>query len=559
MLIVSFCVIKPKMGKRQRTQTSPRHPRSKKKQRTRGPRRVPWENIEKREQLAASLPVTNNGHVEPAVRLPHSWMNCRASGNEHPIPVVRQTFHAATPESLTVLCGFKMRLRPSPDTKRLLHRMFDHFDRAYNQAVYLYEERSQRANAIALRPLIFGGASCDPVKSRKINRKFNPEIFGTDCPYDLKMGGVREFCHRVASTRAAAAAIAQQKKRRPHKFHMSPRDMNSVRRQFAVPRNGGNPSVKFDVNGVAFWKRVIPGPIPFWKRGKPLLRELSRLNAYLPTAGMSKNTCTLLYDRGRYFIIIPRPKPVAPPKTACGDLVRVKSVDPGVRTFQTTYDFNGNYGEYGVSGPTLGQDVCMTSVGEGNVQSFIRRSKRIDRLRSHIDCIPHDVRGQTRRQMHGKRKALRKKMRVEQHRIEDMRRDAHHRVAKNMCSDADHIIIPRFKVSEMTRKSGRKIPKSVVRGMLALGHYQFRQILKHTGMMTGTAIHEKTEPYTSKGCGRCLYVHETLGGSPEFRCPRAGCGYRHHRDQHGSRMIGILNVDCVGEYDPNGRIMNPPV
>ena len=61
---------------------------------------------------------------------------------------------------------------------------------------------------------------------------------------------------------------------------------------------------------------------------------------------------------------------------------------------------------------------------------------------------------------------------------------------------------------QMVKKELRVIRSDTVCKMLRWGHFEFRQRLKQLGLRSrGVGIHEVTEPYTSKGCGRCL----TLG------------------------------------------------
>ena len=49
--------------------------------------------------------------------------------------------------------------------------------------------------------------------------------------------------------------------------------------------------------------------------------------------------------------------------------------------------------------------------------------------------------------------------------------------------------------------------------MLIWSHYKFRELLKNKGEMTGTKVIVGTEEYTSKTCGKCMYVNGDLKGA----------------------------------------------
>ncbi len=54
------------------------------------------------------------------------------------------------------------------------------------------------------------------------------------------------------------------------------------------------------------------------------------------------------------------------------------------------------------------------------------------------------------------------------------------------------------------------------------------------------------EPFTSKTCGACGWLHHKLGGAKEFRCGRAGCGAVFDRDLNGARniLLRYLTLHC---------------
>lgn len=98
----------------------------------------------------------------------------------------------------------------------------------------------------------------------------------------------------------------------------------------------------------------------------------------------------------------------------------------------------------------------------------------------------------------------------------------------------------------MVKHGFRKIGSGTVRRMTLWSHYAFRQKLKHKGEQLGCRIHEVSEHYTSKSCGRCGRLHHKLGGNKVFKCPF--CGWIMDRDFNAARNIFIMNVeDFIGD------------
>ena len=83
----------------------------------------------------------------------------------------------------------------------------------------------------------------------------------------------------------------------------------------------------------------------------------------------------------------------------------------------------------------------------------------------------------------------------------------------------------------------RKINNNTVRTMLMLSHYSFKQKLQHKCNEYNKKLIICTEEYTSKTCGRCGELNDTLGSSKTFKCP--SCKLIIDRDINGSRNILI--------------------
>ena len=125
--------------------------------------------------------------------------------------------------------------------------------------------------------------------------------------------------------------------------------------------------------------------------------------------------------------------------------------------------------------------------------------------------------------------------------VQNWMKDAHWKIARDLASKNDHIMISRFKVSDMVKKLSRKISSDNVRKMLNWGHFIFRQRLKHKSEEFNCQVHEVSEHYTSKTCGRCGNIHWNLGSSKNFKCPY--CNFELDRDWNGARNVFLMNVE----------------
>jgi putative transposase len=222
--------------------------------------------------------------------------------------------------------------------------------------------------------------------------------------------------------------------------------------------------------------------------------------------------------------------------------VSVVALDPGVRIFQTAYDNRGQVTKYGEGGAKnifsvalrVDKLVSELATNKGLNQNIIRKQQSFPSAKTR-----KVFRKNARRRMKQRVRRLYAKM-------DNLKKDAHWKVAKDLCSRYDHILIPTFETSQMVKRITRRINSETVRKMMHWSHYEFRQKLKHTALKLGVQVHEVSEAYTTKGCGNCGRLHHKIGGDTLFECPY--CSYRAVRDPHSSRMIMAMNVEAyVGD------------
>ncbi len=188
------------------------------------------------------------------------------------------------------------------------------------------------------------------------------------------------------------------------------------------------------------------------------------------------------------------------------------SLDPGVRTFVTGYDPNGNIYEW----------------GKNDITRLFKLGCYADKLKNVIDS-DKTIRHRTRYRLRRKVLKIFKKIR-------DLVDTLHKNLSKWLCENYNHILIPDFKSSGIVRKKERKINNKTVRNVLTWSHYRFKQrLLSKAREYPWCKVIETTEEFTSKTCGNCGTIKENLGGNKKFECFH--CKIKMDRDFNGARNI----------------------
>ena len=99
---------------------------------------------------------------------------------------------------------------------------------------------------------------------------------------------------------------------------------------------------------------------------------------------------------------------------------------------------------------------------------------------------------------------------------------------------------PKFSEAGEVLVRGRNISKRTVKGMLAWGHYEFRQrLLQKAEATDGFTVIEVTEPWTSRTCSACgILAPKSM--SKIFQCCNKKCGMTCDRDLNAAKNIYLL-------------------
>lgn len=222
---------------------------------------------------------------------------------------------------------------------------------------------------------------------------------------------------------------------------------------------------------------------------------------------------------GEYYLCIPHEYRVENQDPIQKESLRVCSLDPGVRTFQTIFDATHS---------------CAYEVAPQDMRRIVRLCIGLDQLYSKRDKAPN-----ARLRYNYKRASRRLSKR-----IQNLVNEVHKQLAKFLASNYDLVMIPKFETSQMIKKGMRKIRSTTVRQMTSWAHYRFRQRLLFKCRQYGTKVAVVDESYTSKTCSSCGYLNYALGGKKVYSCP--SCKMVMDRDINGAKNIFLKNHEALG-------------
>ena len=214
--------------------------------------------------------------------------------------------------------------------------------------------------------------------------------------------------------------------------------------------------------------------------------------------------CRLICDHGRWFVSIPRKIST---QCTCETQGGAVAVDPGIRNFGTYFSADGRFGW----------------VGQRAFERILKLNLRIDKIKSII-ATTEDKLFKFR---------LKRVLDRLYHKIRDLVDELHWKFMNFLTKEFSVVIFPPFNVSEMNKVSNRKIRKVVVRSMMALRFYEFKERLKNKCKERHVLFIEQNEAWTSKTNSFNGEVMTNLGGREFFTYQ----GLKINRDVNGSRNI----------------------
>ena len=214
--------------------------------------------------------------------------------------------------------------------------------------------------------------------------------------------------------------------------------------------------------------------------------------------------CRLINDHGRWYLSVPQKITTVATENQGG----IVALDPGVRNFLTYFSEDGRFGWLGIH------------AFDRILNLNLKRDKLLSRL-----ALTKDKKEKCK---------LKRTLNRTYHRIQDLVDELHWQCINYLVHNFSVIIFPPFEVKDMTKK-GRKLRKSVVRSMLSLRFFDFKERLKQKCKECGVLYVEQNESYTSKTNSFTGELMTNLGGKEWFMYN----GIKVHRDLNGARNILI--------------------
>ena len=199
------------------------------------------------------------------------------------------------------------------------------------------------------------------------------------------------------------------------------------------------------------------------------------------------NDCRLVLEYGKWFIVIPKEVKTTPIDNQEG----IVAIDPGVRTFATYFSTEGYFGK----------------LGQGAFDRILKLNLKVDKLISKL----------SKETDKNKKSNLKRSIFNIRFKIRNLIDELHWKVIKFFTSRFKVIIFPPFNVSEMVKKSKRKLPKKVVRAMNCLRFFEFKERLKLKCKENRITFVESSEAFTSRTNSFTGELIENLGSKEKFK------------------------------------------
>ena len=212
--------------------------------------------------------------------------------------------------------------------------------------------------------------------------------------------------------------------------------------------------------------------------------------------------CRLINDHGRWYLSVPQKITTVATENQGG----IVALDPGVRNFLTYFSEDGRFGWLGIR--AFDRILSLN----------LKRDKLLSRL-----ALTKDKR---------KKCNLKRTLNRIYHRTQDLVDELHWQCINYLVHNFSVIVFPPFEVKGMTKK-GRKLRKSVVRSMLSLRFFDFKERLKQKCKECGVLYVEQNESYTSKTNSFTGELIPNLGSKEWFMYD----GIKVHRDLNAARNI----------------------
>lgn len=301
----------------------------------------------------------------------------------------------------------------------------------------------------------------------------------TNTPKAIRSGAIEDIC------KAYKTGFSNLKSGNIHHFRLGFRKMLKCKKSFSLPS-----SLVTNNNGIL---KISPGKLedPLFKMGKKTLKKHKNIEI--------KNDCRIVYYRNKYWIHVPVPtnfnKNKISPSNYCG-------IDPGVRTFLTTFGNNG-------------------------VVEYDQNKLLLKKLNDKIDLL------------NSKRIRKHNKFKVEE-RKENLINELHWKSINDILKRNDYVFYGDIKSHDIVKRSNNRF---LNRDINDLKFYKFKERLIYKANILNKQVYNVNESHTTMTCSSCGNLNN-VGKREIYKCESNECNKILLRDVSAAKNIlmkGILN------------------
>jgi IS605 OrfB family transposase len=193
------------------------------------------------------------------------------------------------------------------------------------------------------------------------------------------------------------------------------------------------------------------------------------------------------------------------PKTS---LCKTVVIDPGIRTFLTCLDSDGNIEEIGKDWYKDDKDTKIK-----------QRIEKMDK------CANISLTGKRGQERHNSLKAKRNHD-LHRRKLHNMIDDLHKKTSKHLLDNYDVIVLPKLRSKNMLKKHGG-LGHINNRHISLLAHCKFHDYITWKAKTRGKIVIDQNEAYTTQTCFKCGLLNQ-IGASKDYACN--GCKNTCDRD-----------------------------
>lgn len=405
----------------------------------------------------------------------------------------------------------KFRLFPNADTTKIFRKWFGCVRKTYNLAleeINKSDDPKTLLNVPDLRKMFVTRAAVE-----RLSESLNSNLqYLLECPKEVRDGALDDLVSAFKSN------FAMRKKNPEHQFKVkfrSRKNEQSIALTTTAIRKINDVPEDRTTSGCREKEiRLFPTYL------KNAIRLRLQRNKHCVLGEKVEHTCRLESDAlGRFYLCVPYHVPARDNQASGVPLAHKHpwvALDPGCRTFQTLY--------------SPSHDIAFKAA-DGDVSRLYRLCIHLDNLISKASLCTHPKR----------KKSFRRAQARMRNRIKNLVKEVHWKLALFLVRKFENIIIPEFASQEMVCKQRmRKIGSKTARAILTWSHYTFRCRLLQKAAEHNSNVFVVDERYTTKTCGSCLKINDSVGVSKVFKCPY--CGACIDRDANGARNIFMKSV-----------------